>query len=191
MFTPPYSAQKHIQTHCSLKVCTFLSICISVSSLSESSMCHCCAFLHDEYNLIYSLNSANFQADSIKFLSPLSLFHKATKRSQLGTSVHYLCTHETQNSTAHQFITLNHMPWVKKKYYSTKTLQNKQNLQICGKNISSYGLTEVLPELHQRRTAQSTISYLPTYVPYQGGQSTSLWTSCNPLVKCLWPHKHS
>ena len=133
MFTPPYSAQKHIQTHCSLKVCTFLSICISVSSLSESSMCHCCAFLHDEYNLIYSLNSANFQADSIKFLSPLSLFHKATKRSQLGTSVHYLCTHETQNSTAHQFITLNHMPWVKKKYYSTKTLQNKQNLQICGK----------------------------------------------------------
>jgi hypothetical protein len=37
------------------------------------------------------------------------------------------------------------MPCVKNKYYSTKTLHNKQNLQISGKNISSYGLTEALP----------------------------------------------
>lgn len=145
MLTLPYSAQQQMQTHCSLKVCTFLSVSISVSSLSESSTCHCCAFPLDEYNLIYSLNSANFQTDSTKFLSPLSLCHKTTNRSQLGTTVHYLCTHETQNSTAHQFTTFNHMPWVKSKYYSIKTLQYKQNLQIRGKNISSYGLTEALP----------------------------------------------
>jgi hypothetical protein len=133
MLTPPYCAQQHIQTHCSLKVCTFLPITISVSSLSESSMCHCCAFLHDKYNLIYTLNSANFQTVFTKFLFPPSLYHQATNRSQLGTSVHYLCTHGTQNSTAHQFIIFNHMPWVNNKYYTTKTLQNKQNFQICGK----------------------------------------------------------
>ena len=132
MLTPPYSGQ-HIQTHCSLKVYTFRSIRISVSSLPESSVWHCCAFLHEEYNLIYSLNSANFQTDSTKFLSPLSLCHQATNKSKFGTSVHYLCTQGTWNSTAHKFTTFNHMPWVKNKYYSTKTFRINRTSKFVGK----------------------------------------------------------
>ena len=36
------------------------------------------------------------------------------------------------------------MAWLKN-IIQQKPLQNKQNLQICGKNISIYGLTEALP----------------------------------------------